>query len=1395
MRTRLRSLLLATAALAAQPLLSASPVPRAHTASLAIPPAFVRNAGQADPLARFLSVGGGRPVFFTTNDVRIADPKRHRSLWVTFVDGAARDIDGEWSTGGHVTVLRHASAANDEPIFRDVVYRDVWRGIDARVSAAAAGLKYSFEVEPGGDPRAIHLRYSGADRIELTEAGEIVLDAGGATIIDTRPIAYQTIGGRKVNVAVRFVQFDADVAFSLGPYDRTKPLVIDPTLVYSTYLGSSGYDAGHAIAVDATGAAYVAGATRYSDFPTTAGVFGPTFHGGTGSTASDAFVAKINSAGTQFEYVTYLGGSGNDEATGIAVDSNGCAYVTGFTESTDFPTTRDSFKPTGTGVHDGFLVKINANGTAELYSTYFGADGTTNPAAVAVDDSGYAYVAGQTIANNLPRSPGTNSRNFNFPADGFLLKFDATGSQVLFGAFMGGQQLDAATAVAVDSAGHATVTGWTYSTFGISAKNPTTGTLGYQFFPTGPTYVSTDAGGTFTSVNSYPVTSSSRAFAIDPTQTATAYEVTNDWGLLKTTDTGAHWKQLQGGALNGATVSYDIAVNPGSTFMLLDGTSDGLLRSVDGGTSWTKVLSGGIHARFSPVNTATAYALAGSAIYRSTDGGAAIWTSITPQSNFNSAFYDLALDPSSVTTVYVASSDGVLKTTSGGSSWTLTPLPSTTAFHDVISVAVDPTLTSVVWAGMATGEIFRSTDSGATWTSMPAQVGYPSRMVFDGATLHIADGGDINTTGVSVGSYATTNDRGTTWEHKKIRGNKIPLRTIAAVNGTVYVGGDIRSEAWVQRFDTNGTSQPLMWGTYLGGGLDDYGVGVALDRNGNAVVAVETHSQDYPASDPSYFRYGAVTRFNTDGSQVTVSSFAGTSSGIPKGMSIDGNDNAYITGMQGTAPSHGVYVNQIDPSGADVATFTLAGQQSNVGAPDSVPSGIASGPTAGDVFVVGTTNTVDFPTTANAPQPYYGSGTSDAFAAKIAFGGPTPPPPPPPSPNLALYKPAVASSSYSQTYAPVNAVDGSLATRWSSQFTDSEWIYVDLQGTYNITEVKLRWEIAYGASYQIDVSSDAATWTTIATVAPGDGGLDDLTGLTGTGRYVRMNGISRGTQYGYSLYEFEVYGTAATPPPSTTDRALNRPVVSSSDYSPEYAAAYAVDGNSSTRWSSQFSDPQWIYVDLGQRFEITRVKLVWETAYAADFKIQYSDDAKNWIDWGGAQNNTLLTFDANGGGKGRYVRMYGTRRATEWGYSLWSFEVYGDPVPDSPDLALNHPATSSSDYSPQYAAAYAVDGNSATRWSSQFSDPQWIAVDLGGIYVVNEIKLTWETAYGADYEIQMSYDGVSWFTVAAITGGIGGVDDIAQGGSGRYLRVYGTRRGTEWGYSLWSLEVYGTPGP
>ena len=306
--------------------------------------------------------------------------------------------------------------------------------------------------------------------------------------------------------------------------------------------------------------------------------------------------------------------------------------------------------------------------------------------------------------------------------------------------------------------------------------------------------------------------------------------------------------------------------------------------------------------------------------------------------------------------------------------------------------------------------------------------------------------------------------------------------------------------------------------------------------------------------------------------------------------------------------------------------------------------------------------------------------------------------------NVALNKTATSSSNENAGTTPNLAVDGNVTgTRWSSAASDPQWIQIDLGSTQSICHVKLTWEAAYGKSYQIQTSNDAATWTSIYTTTTGDGGVDDLTGLSGSGRYIRMNGTVRGTGYGYSLWEFEVYsgsvsatitstlsptlGPSLTPTHTltrtltpiagacrTANMALNRPATSSSNENVGTTPNLTVDGNvTGTRWSSAVGDPQWIQIDLGSIQDVCHVKLTWEAAYGTAYQIQLSNDAATWSTIystttgdGGVDDLTGLT------GSGRYIRMYGTARATAYGYSLWEFEVYisgGQPTPTAAPTA------------------------------------------------------------------------------------------------------------------------------
>jgi len=263
------------------------------------------------------------------------------------------------------------------------------------------------------------------------------------------------------------------------------------------------------------------------------------------------------------------------------------------------------------------------------------------------------------------------------------------------------------------------------------------------------------------------------------------------------------------------------------------------------------------------------------------------------------------------------------------------------------------------------------------------------------------------------------------------------------------------------------------------------------------------------------------------------------------------------------------------------------------------------------------------------------------------------------SPLVSQAKPVTASSVENAGTSAANAVDGNAGTRWSSAFADPQWIQVDLGATIAIDQVVLNWEAAYARAYQIQVSTSATgPWTDVYSTTTGDGGVDTLT-VAGSGRYVRMNGTQRGTAYGYSLWEFQVFG-AGDPPPTTcntgVNAALNKPSSASSTENGGTPAASAFDASTTTRWSSAASDPQWVQVDLGSTQSICRVVLNWEAAYGRSYQVQSSDSPT------GPWTNLFTTTTGDGGidtltvnGSGRYVRMTGTVLGTGYGYSPWGF--------------------------------------------------------------------------------------------------------------------------------------------
>ncbi len=428
-------------------------------------------------------------------------------------------------------------------------------------------------------------------------------------------------------------------------------------------------------------------------------------------------------------------------------------------------------------------------------------------------------------------------------------------------------------------------------------------------------------------------------------------------------------------------------------------------------------------------------------------------------------------------------------------------------------------------------------------------------------------------------------------------------------------------------------------------------------------------------------------------------------------------------------------------------------------------------------------------------------------------------------PLISQGKTATASSTENAAFPASAAVDGSTGTRWSSAFSDPQWIQVDLGGTAAVSQVVLNWEAAYATAFQIQISASATgPWTNIYSTTTGTGGTQTLA-VSGSGRYVRVNGTARATVHGYSLWEFQVFGVIGGGGGcATANAALGRPASASSQEG-AFAAANAFDGSAGTRWSSAFSDPQWIQVDLGSSQSICGVTLTWEAAYGRSFQIQVAGAATGpWTNVYSTTTGTGGTQQLTVAGTGRYVRMNGTARGTAYGYSLFEFAVRtgstpsnppSSPPPGSPSaspptspspnpggevlLSYNKPGVASSSQDDgacwQCFPARAFDLDPASRWAtSAWTDPGWIYVDLGAVAQIKRVVLQWDPAFAVAYQLQTSNDAVNWTPIHTTTTSTGFKQNITVNGTGRYVRMYGTQRSNGYGYSLWEFQVYGTGG-
>jgi hypothetical protein len=426
----------------------------------ALPLVFETNVGQWSADVHYLARGDAYDAYFTDKgmmlDVPLADDQR-QAVQVSLVDARTSCIMGEVSLTSRSHYMQ-GDRVHDVAHFGAVRYADAYAGIDARFYGNQAQLQYDFILQPHADVNQIALHIAGADA-SLTGDGDISLAlADGRSLTMQAPYSYQVIDDVLHEIESAFVLDGAVVRFAVGDYNPDHTLIIDP-LVYSTYVGGNNLDESYAVAVDATGAAYIAGYT-YGNFPTTAGVYDTTYNGG----SADAFVTKLNPAGTALVYSTYIGGSGIDIARDLAIDATGAVYITGETTSSNFPR-RNAYDNFYGGNYDVFVTKLNPAGDDLVYSTYLGASNNERGLSIAVDSAGSAYVTGLVQFGGFPTTLGAYDRTYNGGnSDVFVTKFTPDGTALAYSTYIGGaSDVEDGYGIAVDASGSAYITGYTES--------------------------------------------------------------------------------------------------------------------------------------------------------------------------------------------------------------------------------------------------------------------------------------------------------------------------------------------------------------------------------------------------------------------------------------------------------------------------------------------------------------------------------------------------------------------------------------------------------------------------------------------------------------------------------------------------------------------------------------------------------------------------------------------------------------------------------------------------------------------------------------------------------------------------------------------------------------------
>ena len=606
-----------------------------------LPLTFESNRGQAAPQVSFISRGPGYRAYLTSKGMVLSlhagevknsatnpgqSTGKRASIEFQLLGSAPNpQVVGENQQPGIVNYFIGNDPSRwhrNVPTYGRIRYKNVYPGIDLIYYGNHQQLEYDFAVAPKVDPRQIKFAIAGARDIHLASDGSLVLVTNNGALHFQAPVIYQERNGIRVPIQGSFnISGTNRIGFQLAHYDASQPLVIDPVLLYSTYLGGSGDDQPAGIAVDPSGNVYIAGSTDSSDFPL-------SNLGSLPAGIDHAFVAKIDATGSNLIYADYLGGSGGDYGYAIALDGSNSVYVTGSTASSDFPMV-NPFQGTYPGSFNAFLSKISADGSSLLYSTYFGGNGSDIPSSVAVSQTGDMTIAGYTSSTNLSvanayQSSASPNQGGIYGNYGFLTRFSPNGSSLEFSTYFGGsanqplscglstcwpQPDSAISAMATDANGNSYVTGYTntsdfpstsgaYLTTNTTQMNANVGFVS-KFNAVGALQYSTyfyGSSGLPMSINAIAVDAAGDAYITGPALSDSTFPVTSNsicdpdsagWAcsyafVSKFNPTGSTLLYSTFLGLNNSSIPEAIALDTNSDAYVLGFTSSNSFNTVNG---------------------------------------------------------------------------------------------------------------------------------------------------------------------------------------------------------------------------------------------------------------------------------------------------------------------------------------------------------------------------------------------------------------------------------------------------------------------------------------------------------------------------------------------------------------------------------------------------------------------------------------------------------------------------------------------------------------------------------------------------------------------------------------------------------------------------------------------